>query len=1096
MICVNPNSIEFKQILAEVGDPLYAEVEYAKRYTASDSKVNYQLATSDEIIASEKTLRDIAARMSDRIGIPVRFISDRTQEFKGKLQDGYIDKYGSLMDGTSAVVNLAYATLDTPIHEILGHPIIRAIKTLSNNKLSQFEKDKLAEAWEGFSKEEEITFKQQLASIPTLYKNLLKELETGRGKEVLDRVKRDYNIKGLSQKIKDNWDEGFTEEEYIEQYPDSPEIIRYSLEEQQEEAIVELLGMMTANKLDAVKDGKLISLLRRLLKEIKQFVKSLLKQREVEIDKLPDNMTIGDIADLLAYSNSKLILPGYEVEYTTPDNMKFKTYQEVSNHISQLAKSVEDVDLESVILPETHWVTWEEMNFRPNVPEDPYDVQYYNKDFINKQEAEKFVETLNQRDNVSNIEIKKTNESHNAKSFIAKNKEYEQSKEIIEEWKKVNNIQYNPEEIYSRGQEFVSVVGAYSSFDVNLMMQNLLQHIEDNEKAGGKFAISVYTKPVDKKIGHLEGGGGKIKFKIYPQSEDILWAANADVFSGSVWDASEKINKDKKSELLGVSYSKYPSLKNVDAVQPNLANIVDNLDHHHNELGISLTGSNFRLEYDEDIPYQTKKIINSINSILDQRYGKLVKPEIKQKEFGTKYIVKVESAYGDLNKSTIFNTEKEALDYKEYMGQFDDLSVKISKQVGIQPTQTNETLKESIDSVKKKYSIMEYSEEGVNAFNIGDIRYVFDMIEGRYSKLIDKDFTKSSSWVKITKEEYEQAKKSVNKEYTSQALINTKIAKLKEVAKKYPRSLIRSEVVRIEEGLPSGNWKADMFEDELPFQKIRSEQAPITTQPSTSVKEGVSELFESNPELANIGTPEQYSQYLDTKQPNVILPIGTSGSGKSTFIKSLPKENLVVIEPDAMRVEFTGDINNKSKDKEIYIEAANRAVQAIKQGKQVVFDTTNLTKDKRLPFIEAIKKAIPTVNIQYKLMELNPELAKQRIKTQIARGENRANVPDSTIDRHAESYKQMLEDIKNEPITEYKELGSKQDIEGFKKFTTRTTTQPTSLGGELSVYLSNKLKDEFGYDNPGNSDALSPLDILNRQVIVTKQDIDDKKLNC
>ena len=203
----------------------------------------------------------------------------------------------------------------------------------------------------------------------------------------------------------------------------------------------------------------------------------------------------------------------------------------------------------------------------------------------------------------------------------------------------------------------------------------------------------------------------------------------------------------------------------------------------------------------------------------------------------------------------------------------------------------------------------------------------------------------------------------------------------------------------------------------------------------TTIKPGVSELFESNPELANIGTQEQYSQYLDTKQPNVVLPIGTSGSGKSTFIKSLPQENLVVIEPDAMRVEFTGDINDKSKDKEIYIEAANRAIQAVKQGKQVVFDTTNLTKDKRLSFIEAVKKAIPTANIQYKLMELNPELAKQRIKAQIARGENRANVPDSTIDRHAESYKQMLQDIKSEPITEYKELGSKQDIEGFKKFT-------------------------------------------------------------
>src|SRR5690606_14718961 len=35
-----------------------------------------------------------------------------------------------------------------------------------------------------------------------------------------------------------------------------------------------------------------------------------------------------------------------------------------------------------------------------------------------------------------------------------------------------------------------------------------------------------------------------------------------------------------------------------------------------------------------------------------------------------------------------------------------------------------------------------------------------------------------------------------------------------------------------------------------------------------TVRQGVSELFESNPELANIGTPEQYSQYLDTIFPD------------------------------------------------------------------------------------------------------------------------------------------------------------------------------------------------------------------------------------
>ena len=40
------------------------------------------------------------------------------------------------------------------------------------------------------------------------------------------------------------------------------------------------------------------------------------------------------------------------------------------------------------------------------------------------------------------------------------------------------------------------------------------------------------------------------------------------------------------------------------------------------------------------------------------------------------------------------------------------------------------------------------------------------------------------------------------------------------------------------------------------------------TQPVGEIKEGVLELFESNPELASIGTPEQYSEYLSTIFPN------------------------------------------------------------------------------------------------------------------------------------------------------------------------------------------------------------------------------------
>ena len=100
----------------------------------TNQDIKYQLSKeqSEGIIASEKTIRDLAARMSDRIGIPFRIISDRTQQFKGKIENNV------------AYVNLAYATLDTPIHEILGHPIIRALK-IKSEKTIESEIDKMIE---------------------------------------------------------------------------------------------------------------------------------------------------------------------------------------------------------------------------------------------------------------------------------------------------------------------------------------------------------------------------------------------------------------------------------------------------------------------------------------------------------------------------------------------------------------------------------------------------------------------------------------------------------------------------------------------------------------------------------------------------------------------------------------------------------------------------------------------------------------------------------------------------------------------------------------------------------------------------------------
>ena len=280
-----------------------------------------QTQSQEGLIASEKTIRDLAARMSDRIGIPVRFESDRSKEYKGKLENG------------TAIVNLAYATLDSPIHEILAHPIIRAIKNRSN-----YYKEGDTAEFHGYGDPERVTitkifddtleveFRDSKGNIQKadlfeltktqntlLYQNLLKELEYGKGKEVLERVKRDYSE--VTQKQFDDalWDwlqtktlgskpvkvnsvrktepntfsvnalrEDGTTFTWIVSETDLP--VLFSKEEQQEEAIVELMSLMVADKLNKITDKNLISLLKQLLKQINDFIKSLLNTKELNIN--------------------------------------------------------------------------------------------------------------------------------------------------------------------------------------------------------------------------------------------------------------------------------------------------------------------------------------------------------------------------------------------------------------------------------------------------------------------------------------------------------------------------------------------------------------------------------------------------------------------------------------------------------------------------------------------------------------------------------------------------------------------------------------------------------------------------------------------
>ena len=808
--------------------------QYQKLTAEEKAKTIEQITKEHRSITA---LKDLAHKLAHRVGGKVEFVNRTDVDWKGYNQ------------GVKSVLNEAYMTPDTPFHEILAHPIIRAIKNSPVSKKDGFEisnfevkKDYKNNTWyidfkpgyyrkdfenfkrSGFSTRESAE-KSLKNNYSELYQSLLKELETGRGKEVFEQVKRDYKYKKEKYKtgkiLLDDLDfdgEGNPQPSYSEEILER-DGIEYTLEDQQEEALNTLLGLMAADKLDKIKDATLISKLKELWKQISDFVKSLLRQDGIKIDELPITTTLNDLAEIMAYGNNKIILPGYKVEYSTPLGNKYDTLEEVNAEIRGLADANVEVDLSGVKLKDKNKVNSVDeikVDEFAGVFEDFIKVngKWYNQFVFDPNHDyskdtpvsdKEIIAQWNSRfDEVNEYKIEKGG----LEGFIERNKEYEQSKEIIEQWKKENNIQYDPEEVYSRGQGFYSSIGAYSNLELGLLLKNLIQHIEDNKKAGGEFTISAFTKPIDKRLKHIEGTGDRVRFVIYPQSEHIKWAAPTDVYSGSVWDAHEKVSKDKKSELLGVSFTKAPALRNINEISPNLADIIDNLSHAHNELGIELTTNNFRIEYDDNIDYSTKKLIDNINKILDDKYGKLVKPEISAKEVGQKYEV-YDSYENKVIKS--FSTEKEAINYMQNELPYEEYRYSVGskkKIIGKQPTQTRENTT-SIESVHSKVYLENRTiERKIN--NINEVPKIFKSTD-KSNKEVIIEKQEDGRWVGGILGEYkyyfsedkvlDAYNKSLGnikeKEYTSQAETNLKIAALKEVARKYPRSLVTSKVVPI-----------------------------------------------------------------------------------------------------------------------------------------------------------------------------------------------------------------------------------------------------------------------------------------------------------
>lgn len=95
-------------------------------------------------------------------------------------------------------------------------------------------------------------------------------------------------------------------------------------------------------------------------------------------------------------------------------------------------------------------------------------------------------------------------------------------------------------------------------------------------------------------------------------------------------------------------------------------------------------------------------------------------------------------------------------------------------------------------------------------------------------------------------------------------------------------------------------------------------------------------------------------------KPTFLMLIGLPGSGKSTLAQKMANENTVILSSDSIRKELFGSESVQENAEKVFNLMFSRTVKALDEGKDVIYDATNLKKKLRINTLKRLKGAVKT----------------------------------------------------------------------------------------------------------------------------------------